>query len=136
MNYTYYEDGDNQFIIISTPKDTTKYQNITKNNKVSMLIHDWISDKKEENGRRNSLFELITNLNKNELNSVSVMLNGECKILDDKDERFQFFKNLHLNNSNIDNKQLDNYANDDSALIVITISNCKITDINDNIQEY
>ena len=107
-----------------------------------MLVHDWVSSRAEdemEPKRRNSLFELITNLNKTELNSVSVMINGDAKIISiqEDESRYKFLKSLHLNNDSIDPDQIDHYVKDDkNELILISLSSCKITDTNNRIEEY
>lgn len=143
MNYTYYSKNNEHFIIISTPTKTKKYENILNNPNVSLLVHDWISAKTTEtedtSRRRNSLFELLTNINKSEISSVSVMLNGKAEILDKGAdiERFNFFKSLHCNNSLIDLVQAKNYIeDDDNVLIVVNIESCKVTDTENNIIEY
>lgn len=145
MNYTYYNKGEESFIIFTTPKDTTKYRNILANPNVSLLVHDWISAKSTESeqpqtnsGRRNSLFELLANMNKAEISSVSVMLTGKAEIVAPEDhERHAFYKSLHLNNSLIDEVQSKNYiADEKNALFVVKVSACQVTDTNDNIQQY
>lgn len=148
MNYTYYSNNSDYYIIITTPKGTTKYENIVSNPNVSLLVHDWISAKTTEsepelNGnsgrRRNSLYELLTNLNKTEISSVSVMINGKAKVVDPKEdtESFNFYKSLHKNNELIDEQQSKNYIeSDDCALVLIKIENIKVTDTNDNVQSY
>ncbi|EGW32139.1 uncharacterized protein SPAPADRAFT_61222 [Spathaspora passalidarum NRRL Y-27907] len=145
MNYTFCQQGDKQIIIISTPTRTTKYQNMLSNPNVSILIHDWISvkdtteSKESVAQRRNSLFELLASFNKNEISRVSVMLDGKAKILDkNKDsETFNFYKSLHLNNPKIDENQVRNYIeNENNALVLIEITGCKVTDTDNNIEEY
>lgn len=145
MNYTYYNKGDESYIIFTTPKDTTKYRNILLNPNVSLLVHDWISAKNTDleqapagTGRRNSLFELLANMNKAEISSVSVMMTGKAEVVSSDDaERHAFYKSLHLNNSLIDKVQSQNYIEDDkNALFVVKISACQVTDTNDNIQQY
>lgn len=143
MNYTYYQEGDTEFIIITTPKDSTKYENISHNSRVSMLVHDWISSKSEaedtngEPRRRNSLFELITNLNKSEMSSISIMINGSAQIIDKEDAKYKFYKSLHLNNDTIEPQQLDSYVKDDSnELILIKVIGCKISDSDNNVEQY
>lgn len=103
-----------------------------------MLVHDWVSAKTEEDQpRRNSLFELITNLNKAELNSVSVMLTGEAQIIGEADEKYTFLKSLHLNNDTIDPDQIEYYVRDDgNELVLISLKSCKITDTHNKIEEY
>lgn len=141
MNYTYFnKDGKHQ-IVISTPTCTTKYKNIVSNPHVSLLVHDWVASNPttgEDSGkRRNSLFELLTNINKSEISSVSVMLDGDAEVVDKNDDKYEFLKSLHLNNSFIDDVQAQNYiTKDDNALVLITINSCKVTDANDNVQLY
>lgn len=144
MNYTYINRGDTDYIITSSPKGTTKYENITSNPNVSLLVHDWISARAPEQEpsdltRRNSLYELLTNINKAEISSVSVMISGTAEILDpDTDhDRFLFFQSLHKNNDSIDTVQSKNYIERDNvALILIAVEGVKVTDTNDNVQEY
>ncbi|KAK6457951.1 uncharacterized protein RJT20DRAFT_92573 [Scheffersomyces xylosifermentans] len=146
MNYTYFHRDDQDYVIISTPKKTTKYENMVKNPNVSFLVHDWISVKNNSEGdedlpsqRRNSLYELLANFNKNEISRVSVTINGKAEILDsDKDtDSFDFYKSLHLNNAKIDQIQAKNYIeNADNALILIHINGCKVTDTENNVEEF
>lgn len=142
MNYTYYSTEDTHYIIISTPTCTTKYKNIVSNPNVSLLVHDWVASNPsgaEEQGtrRRNSLYEFLANINKSEISSVSVMLDGQAAVVDAEDAKYSFWKSLHLNNGFIDEVQAQNYiAKDDNALVLITIKSCKVTDANDNVQLY
>lgn len=143
MNYTYIHHGDNDYIIISTPINTTKYENMLSNPNVSLLAHDWISlkseDKKQDQApsRRNSLYELLANINKNELNRVSVMLNGKAEIVGREDQKFDFFNGLHLNNPKIEESQVKNYIEcEHNALVVIKIDTCKVTDTDNNVSQY
>ncbi|KAK6460377.1 hypothetical protein DFJ63DRAFT_315670 [Scheffersomyces coipomensis] len=146
MNYTYYHTEGNDYIIISTPTCTTKYNNILQNPNISILVHDWISVKngsEAETGepvsskRRNSLYELLANLNKNELSRVSVMINGKAEVIKEDNEKHDFYKSLHLNNAKIDEVQSKNYIEDkDNAIVLITIESCKVTDTDNNVVEY
>lgn len=147
MNYTYYSKGNDYYIITTSPKGTTKYENIESNPNVSLLVHDWISAKTTDaestddstGKRRNSLFELLTNLNKTEMSSVSVMITGKAEILNSHVDhaKFNFYKSLHLNNELIDAVQSKNYIESENcALILIKITNVKVTDTNDNVQKY
>lgn len=143
MNYTYYRDSETDYIIITTPKNTTKYENILANPNVSLLVHDWISAKASteepasSQGRRNSLYELLTNLNRTEISSVSVMITGRAEILNQSLPKFEFYKSLHSNNSLIDQTQAKNYIEcADNALVIISVISCKVTDTDNNIEEY
>lgn len=148
MNYTYYHAGDGDYLIISTPKTTTKYENIVANDNVSVLFHDWISAKNdapeksadsEASPRRNSLYEILANINKSELSRVSVMISGKARILsrDVAGDQYEFYQSLHLNNTKIDEVQAKNYIEcADNALVVIKIEGVKVTDTDNNIAEY
>lgn len=138
MNYTYYSKDNTHYIVLSTPKDTTKYANMSRNPRVSVLVHDWIKSNKEEGDRRNSLYELLTNINRAEMtNSVSVMLDGNAKILSEDDSDFEFWKLLHLNSGFKDDIQAVNYLTcGDNALVLITIEACKVTDSKNNVELY
>lgn len=67
------------------------------------------------------------------------MINGTCDIVDKaKDPKmYEFYKSLHANNAKIDESQVKNYIEcDDNALIVVNVSGCKVTDTDDNVEEY
>lgn len=139
MNYTYYQ--DEQVIIVTTPKDSTKYTNMVSNPNVSLLVHDWISAKSSAEPtvgeRRNSLYELLANLNKNEISRVSVMLSGKSELIDPELSKFKFYYSLHQNNSKIDQVQAENYIKcKNTALFVIKIEGCKVTDTDNKVEEY
>ncbi|PVH17076.1 uncharacterized protein CXQ87_004636 [Candidozyma duobushaemuli] len=142
MNYTFYSKNDKPYIIISTPRDTTKYRNIEANENVSLLIHDWVAGDEEAappSGRRNSLYELLANMNKAEIRSVSVMLNGRAQIVDPKTEEadHKFYKSLHLNNGLVDDAQAETFiSNECNSIVLITVDSCQITDTNNKVQTY
>lgn len=138
MNYTYLTKDGKDFIVFSTPKNTTKYGNIVRNPRVSLLIHDWIKSNPEEAGRRDSLCELLKNINRAELtNSVSVMLDGNAQVMSDCNDDYEFWKSLHLNSGFKDDLQAANYlTSDDNALILVAIEACKVTDAKNNVELY
>lgn len=144
MNYTYYRDGDLDVVIMLLPRSLVKLANIQQNPEVALLIHDWISAKDNQpsgdnpNSRRNSLYEMLANINKNEISRVLVQIQGRAEILDPNDPKFSLYKLLHLNNAKIDTIQAKNYIEDDkeNALIVIKVDGCKVTDTLNNVEEY
>lgn len=148
MNYTYYHDNDGptDVIIMSTPRNTTKFTNLQTNPNVSLLVHDWISAKEsapssssnDQPPRRNSLYEMLANINKNEISRVSVMILGKAQVMSPDDPKFSLYKSLHLNNNKIDLLQAKNYIEDDveNALVVIAIDQVKVTDTEGNIEVY
>lgn len=138
MNYTYYSLENNHYIIISTPTSTTKYRNMTANSKVSLLVHDWTTSRtQQETERRNSLYELLTNLNNAETSSRSVMLNGDAQVVGRDNAKYTLYRSLLLNSGFYDDVQASNYVtSDDNALVLITITSCQVTDAADNVELY
>jgi hypothetical protein len=143
MNYTYFHKDNDDYIILTTPKNSKKYENMITNANVSLLVHDWMSAKASErpesssSERRNSLYELLANINKNEISRVSVMLMGTAQVIEPSNESYKFYRSLHANNERIDQVQADNYIKcGDNALFLIKIDNCKVTDTNNKIEEY
>lgn len=141
MNYSFIVKEDAAYIVLLTPTCTTKYKNMVANPNVSLLVHDWVSSSsapgEEQGKRRNSLFELLANINKAEISSVSVMLDGEAHELKKGSEEYDFYKSVHLNSGFINETQAENYiAKDDNALILVTIRSCQVTDADNNVQTY
>lgn len=138
MNYTYLSEEGKNYIVLSTPKRSTKFTNMVQNPNVSLLVHDWVNlAPQPENGRRNLLYELLANINKAEISSVSVMLDGTAEVISDDCARHRYLKQLHLNNGFIDEVQAQNYiTKTDNALVLISVESCKVTDANDNVELY
>lgn len=141
MNYTFYSKNGKPYFIITTPRDTTKYRNIEANENVSLLIHDWVAGDEElaPTGRRNSLYELLANMNKAEIRSISLMLNGRAQILDPstQEEDYKFYKSLHLNNGLVDEAQAETFIlNEGNSVVLIAVDLCQITDTNNTVKTY
>lgn len=76
-------------------------------------------------------------MNKNEIRSVSVMLDGTAQIVSPDDEGYEFYHSLHANNSQIDQDQAKAYIDcTNNALVVVEIASCKVTDTNNNVEQY
>ncbi|GMM27750.1 pyridoxal 5'-phosphate synthase [Martiniozyma asiatica (nom. inval.)] len=135
MNYTFIEPSDIQdkkfhhLILVSTPKETTKFRNLLKNPKVSLLVHDWISSTKTE-----GVLNLLQSINQGELGQLSATLDGHVeKILSDpQDEFYQFLLKLHLSK----NPDVKAFIEDDAAFILIKIVESKTSDSFNKVQSF
>jgi hypothetical protein len=103
MNYTYVAAGDAEpyesepVIILATTKNTQKFDNISSNSKVSVLVHDWVTARSlgQESGSGGGLSQFLHNLNQSELSSVSATLSG-CATIVEGGEKEKFFRDKHL----------------------------------------
>lgn len=128
MNYTFV--GADDVIVLATPKNTTKFQNIEENPKVSLLVHDWVSSPSQPEG---SLLYFLEQLNQNEISSVAVTLNGCATVLDGSEEKFEEYKRLHEENSVAAKAFI---GGENVAFITIKISSSKVSDVDNNVNEY
>lgn len=105
MNYVYLDklylqDGldsnkiNNSHVLFSVNKSATNFENIKANPKVSILIHDWVT---QDNDDSSSLLQLLTNINQNELSTISATLNGEARLITD-DKAETYYRDLLLAN--------------------------------------
>lgn len=145
MNYTFIEPvGSNSngctflkecqnLILIATPKNTKKFDNLEINGKCSILVHDWVTNNSQSN--ENSVLKLLQNINQNEIGDLSVTLDGHVVkfILDNTSEEYEFFKNLHLK-KNPDAKAF--VEGDNVALILIQVDESKISDSNNKVENF
>lgn len=115
MNYTflpsYNEHGP--VIIMTTNAQSIKAQNLMHNQKVSLLVHDWVSHRPptttsvvgERSGSppaaatRSSLASLLLNMNTSALSSVSTTIAGEARFLEQGSEEEKWCKETHLANN-------------------------------------
>lgn len=147
MNYTFIEpQNDNtsercqllqtaqNLILVATPKNTKKYENLSKNGKVSVLLHDWVTHSSSQ-GNEHSVLRLLQSINQSEVGELSVTLDGHVvKSLDDvKSDEYQFFKDLHLK-KNPDAKAF--VEGDNTAFILIQIDESKVSDSQNNVENF
>ncbi|ODV95364.1 hypothetical protein PACTADRAFT_58092 [Pachysolen tannophilus NRRL Y-2460] len=157
MNYTYLPPNElygglsstiknEPYLILTTPTNTKKFENIKSNKIVSLLIHDWITSKKNletnvsfQNGNNSeleqssSLLKFLQNLNQSELSQFSATLFGEAIILSNDDESRQYYKEKHLRANPSAKVFIDG---DDIAIILVKIISSKVADAQNNVNEY
>ncbi len=141
MNFTFIEpsqqdcallQSNKNMLLVTTPKDTKKFQNLQKNDKVSILIHDWVTSASPAGG---DVLKLLQSINQTEVGDLSITLDGRAVkyLLDNKSEEYTFFKDLHLK-KNPDAKAF--VEGDNVALILIQIEESKVSDSHNNVENF
>jgi hypothetical protein len=111
MRFTYLHDAiDGEVVIMSTNKNTKKFDMLEQQNGVALLVHDFDTD--ETNNTR----------------TRSITLNGDCCILtgDDEDK----YRKAHLQH-NPDYPQF--IVGDDIAVLCVHVTSARICDLNDKV---
>jgi Pyridoxamine 5'-phosphate oxidase len=115
MNYTFLPSYQDQgpVIIMTTNARSLKTDNLLHNNKVSLLVHDWVSHRpptaSDVSGQRSgsppaaatrsSLATLLLNINTSSLSSISTTIAGEARFLEQGSEEEKWCKETHLANN-------------------------------------
>ncbi|XBW35275.1 hypothetical protein QEN19_000843 [Hanseniaspora menglaensis] len=135
MHYLYvpqgstYEFNDSNLIILLTSKKTTKFQNISANKHVSVLVHDWMLAGKETESGSDNFSNLLKQLNQQELQrNISASINGEAFILDNEAE-INFYQNLMKEQD----PESMTYKCDSYAVVKIKITTVKTIDEKNNV---
>lgn len=115
MNFTYYQLEES--IIISTRRDTKKFQQIQENPKIALLIHD---------------FPHLEGTGGDELcgKSFSITMNGTAQIIGENDVLDEKYRQIHRL-SNPDYQQF--IVGEKIAIIVLRIEKARCCDINDRV---
>ncbi|KAH3664094.1 hypothetical protein OGAPHI_004808 [Ogataea philodendri] len=128
--------GDDYYLLISTPKDTQKYKNLSVNPQCSILVHDWTTSKASGSAGDGQLLNFLKELNQSQLCDLSCNLNGYVeKTLDQatSSPEADYYKDLHLK-SNPDAKPF--IEKPGNVLLLLRIELSKVVDSNFNISNY
>ncbi|KAL6947450.1 hypothetical protein ACO0RG_000024 [Hanseniaspora osmophila] len=153
---TYTKEG-HDLIILATPEDSSKFQNMLENPNVALLIHDWVTAKKislaknstsevnlidkeseqhqklQQSGQNNRLLNLLQEMNQAELSQMSATLNGQVSIVDcaKSPEEYGYYKDLLLKDDPDAHAYVDN-ENERVAIIKVKVNSVKISDNENN----
>ena len=114
MNFTYYQ--PEEILIMTTRKNTKKYEQMVTNKQVAVLIHDFPN--------------LDIDKNKTDGNTVSITLNGTSSIIHNQDIATKY-RNIHLE-KNPDYTQFI----EGNEVIIIRIEKARICDIKDRVTHW
>lgn len=112
MRFTYYQ--QDEVVILTTRRNTKKYNQIVNNPKVALLIHDFEGEHHDDTSTR-----------------FSITLNGEVDTDLGADE--EKYRSLHLTN----NREYAQFiVGSDIAVLVVRIEKATICDINDKVRRW
>ena len=118
MRFTYLHDPqDGEVIIMSTNRNTKKFEMLRQQNGVALLVHDF--DKAQSDGSDDNTSNESTR---------SITLNGNCRILSGVDE--ERYRQAHLAH-NPDYPQF--IVGKDIAVLCINVESARICDLNDKV---
>ena len=138
MNYTYVPQGEgapyeeSACVVLTSKRDTQKFQNIEVNPNVSLLVHDWVTAKSMAESAGTGLAQLLKNLNQSEMSSLSATLTGTAKIISD-DKEADFFREKHLENNPVDAKC---FIKGDTVVILVKIESATVADVQNHVRTY
>ena len=130
MRFTYlHDEQDGEIVIMSTNKNTKKFDMLRQQKGVALLVHDssdqaTTTAQEDDNDNNDN-----DNSNDNSNNkTLSVTLNGDCRILSGADE--DKYRQAHLKH-NPDYPQF--IVGDDIAVLCVHVTSARICDLNDNV---
>ena len=105
---------------MTTDPFSKKTFNLTRNPRVALLVHDWVSHRPPSTtadptrsasppaqAPRSSLASLLLNLNSSALSSISATINGVASLIEAGTEEERYFKKKHLENNTFDDPVTD-----------------------------
>lgn len=138
MNYTYvpqekaskYE--KQPVIIVATQRATQKFDNISSNPNVSVLIHDWVAGRGSKNQADASggLSQFLAQLNQAEYSSLSATFKGTATILNGEAEKY--FRDILVESQSEEARCFIEGA----AVILIKLQGATVTDNRNNVSSY
>jgi len=111
MRFTYL--SQDEVIILSTSRNTKKFDLLKKQRGVALLVHDFGSNSPASG-------------------TYSITLNGDCSIVEDTKDLVRYRK-AHLDH-NPDYPQF--IVGDDIAILCVNVQSARICDINDNVKKW
>lgn len=123
-----YTSKEEDCVVMTCSRQTKKFQNITVNPRVSLLVHDWSTRQQATNAT--DLTALLSSLNAASLSRHSITLNGDAEIITGEAE--QYFKNKMLDRL----PETRCYIEDDSAVIAVHFGSARISDKQNNLEKW
>ncbi|KAL2313075.1 Pyridoxamine 5''-phosphate oxidase [Schizosaccharomyces pombe] len=133
MTFTYLPAGSaapyevEDCIILSTGENSKKYFNISSNPRVSLLVHDWTTNRQETDPDASSLCTLLYKMNQAQFSNTSVTLNGLATVLPKNSKEEEFFREKHLNTNDKGNTK-QYVEGEDMRIIKIKLESARICD--------
>lgn len=132
MNFTFIEpgqgfdpEGQDHLIVMASPPNTVKVNNVQANPNVSLLLHDWQAAAQESEG----LAGFLQQVNRSALGQKSVTLNGTAKVLDGPEA--EHYRKKHLDN----NPEAACFITN-SQIIIINTTGVKVADSRNHVKTF
>ena len=154
MNYTYLPEtpfSPHPTIVMTTNRESRKTTNLAHNPNVSLLVHDWVSQRtggaveRERSpspvAPRTNLAALLSGLNTAALARISVTMSGRARILEGASEEGKYCLDQHVRNylaqANAD-EVLDERAlsGQDVQIVSVRIGGGRIADWKGGVQDF
>ncbi|EPX72837.1 pyridoxamine 5'-phosphate oxidase [Schizosaccharomyces octosporus yFS286] len=133
MTFTYVPAGQalpyeaDDCIILTTGENSKKTFNISSNPRVSLLVHDWTTNRQEADQDASSLCSLLYKMNQAQCSTTSVSLNGLATILPRGSEEEMFFRNKHIHTN--DQGSTKQYVESEGFRVVkVKLQSARISD--------
>lgn len=136
MHYLYvpkgstFDKNDTNLIVLLTSRETTKFQNISSNKNVSVLLHDWMLAGKESES--DNFTSLLKQLNQQELKrNISATIAGEAHVLQEQEE-INFYQKLLQD----EDPESMTFKCDSYAIVKVKIVSVKTNDEKNNLKVF
>ncbi|KAI9138053.1 hypothetical protein BKA69DRAFT_1127674 [Paraphysoderma sedebokerense] len=155
MNYTFQNDQLHPFIILSTRRDTKKFQHVMQNSNVALLVHDFSGTRESTKDQINSKSSSSNSSSSpsadrtssssspnltpdsdhlttdDSTKKYSITLNGHCTVIPSSSKEESVLREIHLKT----NPQYRNFiVGEDISILKVTIDSCRICDVNDYVE--
>ena len=125
MRFTYtasLEENNSEVMIISTRRDTKKYDIITENNNVALLVHDFDAS----SGSDESNYSSVAGQTR-----YSITLNGTVKV--QEGELAERYRQIHLSANPAYSQFI---VGDEIAIITVNLERARVCDVNDRVSHF
>jgi hypothetical protein len=117
-----HDEDDGEVVIMSTNRNTKKFDMLEKQKGVALLIHDFVPD---DNVNGSSKEDAGAGSN----NMYSITLNGNCRILQ-RNDKSEYYRRKHLQH----NPEYPQFiVGEDIVMLCVDVSSARICDVQDQV---
>lgn len=135
MNYTYlaqspFNASGRPVIVLAVQPSARKTANLLVNPRVSLLVHDWVSQRASFSVEQpaHSLATLLSNLNSAELSSISATLFGYAHLAAPGSAEEEYYRKVHTENCASAGESMCYLQGENTRIAVVTVSWTRVAD--------
>ncbi|KAK6496279.1 hypothetical protein TWF481_002304 [Arthrobotrys musiformis] len=136
--------GPGVIIMLLSPTTTKKLNNIKSNPQVSLLVHDWVSQRPPTASGPSSpvttslspLAQFLQNINSSELQSYSHTIRGNAKILETGSDEEEYYKSVHKEANKFEGAKCYVEGEEGSVFVVVELEGGKIADWKGGVEDW